>query len=286
MASIVPFATLGFMPSGKKKVTPLFGALATSLSPYFAIFAILLGANENRALASHPYVVVIDPGHGGSDTGASEKVGKKRISEKEISLSIGLKLAKILSDPAYYKPLGRKIKVILTRKNDSYVSLEDRSERAQKAHADLFLSIHANSESTHKAHGIETYFLNNTDDESALKLQQIENRSSKRARSKKEESLLMRSVAADAVVDSSRSAAETVHASLVDQLRSEDIRIQDRGVKQAMLYVLLDSQVPAVLVENFYLSNKGDRALLSLAENRNRIAEGLAKGVLRFLAQK
>ncbi|HEY8278533.1 MAG TPA: N-acetylmuramoyl-L-alanine amidase [Bdellovibrionota bacterium] len=262
-------------------VTPLFGIIAISLSLFFA-------TNENRALASppspKPYVVVLDPGHGGADTGASGRLGKTRIAEKEVALAIALKAAKILGNPAYYKPLGRKIQVVLTRHSDRSVSLEERSEKAKRLKADLFVSIHANSEPTKKAHGLETYFLNNTDDQSSLKLQQIENRSSKRAR--KSNSLLIRSVAADATVESSRSAAEVLQSSIVDQLRSEDLKVQDRGVKQAMLYVLLDAQVPAALVEGFYLSNKNDLALVAQPENRSKIAEGLAKGVLRFLATK
>ncbi|MEM5734168.1 N-acetylmuramoyl-L-alanine amidase, partial [Shewanella algae] len=92
---------------------------------------------------------------------------------------------------------------------------------------------------------------------SALKLQQIENKSSKRARPKTDD-LLLRSVAADAVVEASRSAAEILQSSVADQLRREDVLFTDRGVKQALLYVLLDSQVPAVLVECFYLSNAKD----------------------------
>ena len=279
------------MPSGKK-VTPLFGKILISLS---AICALLAITKENTALgAKHrpgktkPYIVVLDPGHGGSDTGASGKMGRKRISEKEIALAIAIRTEKILSNPAFSRALGRPVRVILTRRGDSAVSLEDRSEKAKRAGADLFVSIHANSEPSRRAHGLETYFLNNTDDESALKLQQIENRMSKRNRggSEGDSSLLIRSVAADAVVESSRSAAEILHSSLVDELRREEVKFQDRGVRQAMLYVLLDAQVPAVLVEAFFLSHQRDLALVSQPENRAKIAEGLAKGVLRFLAQK
>jgi len=288
------------MPSGKK-VTPLFGILLISLSA-------ILSAKENTALGAqktvrpyvapkvHPYVspkvhpnyiVVLDPGHGGSDTGASAKLGKKLVFEKDISLAIAVRAEKILANPAFSKALGRTIKVILTRRSDIYVSLEDRSEKAKKAGADLFVSIHANSESTKRASGLETYFLNNTDDESALKLQQIENRTSKRYQQKMDpSSLLIRSVSADAVVESSRRAAEILQSSMVDQLRRNDLKFQDRGVRQAMLYVLLDAQVPAVLVESFFLSHKADLEFLNEPENRGKIAEGLAKGVLRFLAQK
>ena len=270
-----------------KKVTPLFGSLAISLSLYFGLTLI----KENKALAiqssTKPYVVVLDPGHGGTDIGASGKQGKKAVEEKDIALAIAFRAAKILSDPSYTKPLGRPVKVLLTRNADLYVSLEERAEIARSANADLFVSIHSNSENTHKANGLETYFLNNTNDEAALKLQQIENKGSKRAHTKaKVASLLIRSISADAVVESSRTAAEVLQSSMVDQLKKEDLNFQDRGVRQAMFYVLLDSQVPAVLVESFFLSNKKDLALVTEPENRGRIAEGLAKGVLRFLAQK
>lgn len=266
------------MPRGKKVVTPLFGIIAISLSLYFL-------PSENKALASQkPYVVVIDPGHGGADHGASGRLGQKKIDEKDVALAIARKTEKFLNDPTYSRPLGRRIKVILTRRSDKAVSLEERSEKAQKARADLFVSIHANSETTHKARGLETYFLNNTDDESSRKLERIENKASKRAH--REDSLILRSVAADAVVESSRSAAELLQSSIAEELHREDVRFQDRGVKQAMLYVLLDSQVPAALVECFYVSNAQDLALVSQPENRARIAEGLAKGILRFLATR
>lgn len=261
-------------------VTPLFGIFAISLSVYFV-------TSENKALAAQkPYVVVLDPGHGGADLGATGKLGKKRIAEKDISLAIAVRAAKILADPAYWKPLGRRVNVILTRSKDKTVSLEERSDRARKSHADLFVSVHANSETTHKARGLETYFLNNTSDEASLKLQQIENKTSKRTREKKSDDLLLRSVAADAWVADSRGAAETLQTSIADQLRSENETFTDRGVKQAMLYVLLDSQVPAALVECFYVSNPNDLAFVSQPENRAKIAEGLAKGVLRFLATR
>jgi N-acetylmuramoyl-L-alanine amidase len=207
------------------------------------------------------------------------------MAEKDIALAIALHAEKILSNPLYSKPLGRKVKVVLTRRRDQTLPLDSRSDLAKKERADLFVSIHANSETTHKARGLETYFLNNTDDKASLKLQQIENRTSKRERPKTDD-LLLRSIAADAGVEASRSAAEILQASISDQLRSEDLRFTDRGVKQAMLYVLLDSQVPAALVECFYLSNQDDLALLAQPENRARIAEGLAKGILRFLATR
>lgn len=267
------------MPSGNA-VLVLIGFLTTFLSPFFSI-------NENRALAAPaPYIVVLDPGHGGHDHGASGKSGRKRVAEKSVALGIALRTARILEDPEYWKPLGRPVKVILTRKGDRDVSLERRAQIARKAKADLFVSIHANSDPSKKARGIETYFLNNTDQTSSSKLEQIENKSSRKYASAGPASLLIRSVAADAVVDSSRAAAESLHHSLISHLKSEEVPLEDRGVRQGMFYVLLDAQVPAVLLEAFFLSHPKDRELVSQPENRQKIAEGVAKGVLRFLAMQ
>ena len=132
------------MPSGKK-VSPLFGIFLVSLS------AILIAWDSNALAARSgpkPYVVVLDPGHGGTDTGAIGKQGKKRVAEKDIALAIAIRTRRILEDPAYSKALGRPIKVLLTRAKDEYISLEDRSEKARNLKADLFVSIHANAESS------------------------------------------------------------------------------------------------------------------------------------------
>jgi N-acetylmuramoyl-L-alanine amidase len=178
------------------------------------------------------------------------------------------------------------VKTILTRNRDKDVSLQKRSEIAKSSGADLFLSIHANSDPSRRAQGLETYFLNNTDSSSTAKLEQIEKRSSaKSAKGKIDDaSLLIRSVAADAIVGVSREAAETLHNSLISHLRSSELKVNDRGVRQGMFYVLLDAQVPAVLLEAFFLSHPSDREFVSQAENRQKIAEGIARGVLRFLA--
>jgi N-acetylmuramoyl-L-alanine amidase len=269
---------------GSMQVFLLFGYLTVFLSPFFHPF-------ENRALAAateaqKPYIVVIDAGHGGSDFGASVKAGKKRVTEKEITLGIAIRTSRILEDPEYWKPLGRPVKTILTRNRDKDVSLQKRSEIAKNSGADLFLSIHANSDPSRRAQGLETYFLNNTDSSSTAKLEQIEKRSAGKAAKGgiDDASLIIRSVAADAVVAASREAAETLHNSLISHLRSSELKVNDRGVRQGMFYVLLDAQVPAVLLEAFFLSHPSDREFVQQPENRQKIAEGIAKGVLRFLA--
>jgi N-acetylmuramoyl-L-alanine amidase len=235
--------------------------------------------------AKAPYIVVLDPGHGGHDSGTSIQTGKNRVSEKEIALAIAIRTAKILRDKEYTRPLGRPVEVILTREKDEDISLEKRSELARTKKAHLFLSIHLNSDPSKKARGFETYFLDNTDLTSSSKLEQIENRSSKKfAGADKQASLLVRSIAADAMVETSRDAAKTVHDSVITELKSQDVKVHDRGVRQGMFYVLLDAQVPSVLLESFFLTHPKDRAFISEPENREKVAQGVAKGVLRFLA--
>ena len=268
------------MPTNGNTVYPLFGFVVAFLSFIFL-------PNENQALAAKsaqiPYIVVLDPGHGGADGGTTVRVGRKQVSEKDIALGIAIRTAKILRNPEYAKPLGRKIEVLLTRDKDHEVSLEKRSELARGKKANLFVSIHVNSEPTKKARGFETYFLNNTDQTSASKLEQIENKHTVKY-ADKQASLLLRSVAADAIVDVSRDAAKTLQDSVVAELHSQDVKVQNRGIRQGMFYVLLDAQVPAVLLECFFLTNPKDREFITQPENREKIANGIAKGVLRFLA--
>lgn len=270
-----------------KRFISLFGKLFIILSLFFI-------SRENKGLATFaeaatadpnlpPYIVVIDPGHGGADGGTYGGKGKARILEKNVSLGIALRLEKELNNPKFTAVLGRKIKVMLTRYHDHEVSLDARSDLAHKTKADLFVSIHANSSPDKKVEGVETYFLDNTSGESNSKIEEIENKTSKKYAKAPPASIVLRSVAADAMVDSSRKAAQTIHRSLVTHLQQEDISFRDRGVKQAMFYVLLDAQVPAVLIEAFYLSNAADAALVREAESRQKIAEGIAKGILRYL---
>lgn len=275
------------MPNGKF-IIKLFGHLLVILSSFF-FFGEKLGSaapNQIKEGSKPPYIVVIDPGHGGKDTGALTKLGVKKrpVYEKQLALAIALRLKRFLENPTYSAGLDRPLKVILTRKKDVFVSLDERSEIARKNEANLFLSIHMNSDRHPKANGLEVYFLNNTDRESDSKLEQIENRHSKKQHDPA--SLLLRSIAADAIVENSKLAANSVSKGIVETLKLENLPFEDRGVRQAMLYVLLDAQVPAVLVEAFFLSNPRDLDLLMQPESRDRIAEGIAKGVLRYLAQQ
>lgn len=260
-----------------------FGILLFVLSSFLQFGDFFAQAAPHRPEIP-PYIVVLDPGHGGDDHGATVKVGKKWVREKDIALALAIRTERILQDSEYWKPLGRRIRVILTRRRDQYLSLEQRAEIAKNAKADLFLSIHANSDPKKQARGIETYFLNNTDSASSSKLEEIENKRSKKYARKSDASLLLRSIAADAVLEDSKQAAELIQSSLVDHLRSHQLSVADRGVRQGLFYVLLDAQVPAALLEAAFLNHPQDRELVDNVDGRQKVAEGIAKGVLRYLA--
>ncbi|NUM89279.1 MAG: N-acetylmuramoyl-L-alanine amidase [Bdellovibrionales bacterium] len=229
-------------------------------------------------------MVVLDPGHGGSDDGAQFRHGEELRKEKDLALGVGIRAAKYLRNRRYTRAFRGGVKVILTRTKDVTVPLEIRSEIARKAKADLFVSVHMNAEPSGKVRGVETYYLNNTASETHKKIEEIENRHSERNRPGREASALLRSVAADAMIGASREAATVIHRSLVDHLALFDSPPKDRGVRQALLYVLLDAQVPGVLVETLYMSNVDDLAWATEGSNRDKLAEGLAKGILRALA--
>ena len=276
-------------------ISLLFGALKENLNGFLRmVLGLVLGSlflaiisNAYAQPPGGPYIVVLDAGHGGEDKGAVAYLGKKEILEKDLTLGLAIRTQKILNDKKYWAPLGRSIRVVMTRTSDKEVSLEERAKIAHEKKAHLFVSIHCNAESTGKVSGIETYFLNNTDSSSTNKLEEIEareNQSSVKYAQKVPNSLLIRSIAADAVVDSSREAAEFIHRSAIAKLSRAGYPASDRKVKQALLYVLLDAQVPAVLFEALFMTHKKDLAYLADGQNRQVIAEGLAAGILRFLA--
>lgn len=262
----------------------LFGKNLRNLKLFFLVVTSTFIPNKYTGLAlaaaPTPYIVVLDPGHGGADKGASIKDNY----EKDLALGIAIRIGRVLNDPKYWSPLGRRIKVVFTRTKDYDVSLETRSRIAHENKADLFVSIHLNSEPTGTVSGIESYFLNNTDDTSNAKLAEIENKNSRKYASVKPEALVLRSIAADAVVESSHEAAELIHNSILQYLEKQGSPVHNRGVKQALLYVLLDAQTPAVLLEPGFLSHKRDLSFLSQGENRQKLAEGIARGILRYLA--
>ena len=215
--------------------------------------------------------VVLDPGHGGHDTGA---IGRKGTREKDVALAIALRVRDRL--------LRAGLEVILTRRSDAFVALEERARIANDARGDLFISIHCNSAPVRRLRGIETYTLNTSSDRYSIRLAARENASSNRAVSDLQ--YILADLATKANTEESSRLAARVQQSLIGQLRAKQRHVADLGTKEALFYVLLGVRMPAILVETSFLSHPEEERLLSSKAYQAEIAAAIAGGVQDFLA--
>ena len=223
-----------------------------------------------RALGLKIGRIVIDPGHGGHDSGT---LGVDGIEEKDVVLDVALRLGKLLHDR-----LGSEI--IYTRSDDTFIPLETRTAIANKAQADLFLSIHANSSSDETARGVETYYLNFTTSPDALETAARENAVSDQ--SIHQLSDLVKTIALKDKIAESREFASDVQQSLYGGLQRGNAGLKDRGVKKAPFVVLIGANMPSILAEISFVTNEKDAKQLREPEYRERVAESLYKGVARY----
>ncbi|HEY8548888.1 MAG TPA: N-acetylmuramoyl-L-alanine amidase [Vicinamibacterales bacterium] len=213
--------------------------------------------------------IVIDPGHGGKDPGTL--TGKT--SEAEVVLDIALRLEKLLLDEPGFD-------VVLTRRTDVFVPLEERTAIANRHDADLFLSIHANSSRNRDATGVETYVLDFAKDAEAEAVAARENATA--ARSMHQLPDMIRTIALNNKLDESRDFARLVQETMVSRLKPHNSLLRDRGVKQAPFVVLIGASMPSVLAEIAFISNRQEGRLLSTPQYRQRIAEALFQAVKRY----
>jgi len=218
--------------------------------------------------------VVIDPGHGGLETGAKGRFGNL---EKDITLAISLKLKALLE-----KELG--VEVVLTRDRDVDVPTETRSAVANNHKAALFISIHANGSVQRKAAGSETFFLSlNATDEETRRLAYLENNSTElqsRVDPSADNDLMMIlwDMAQNAYIKESSRLAELVQAELDAMLGT-----RNRGIKQAPFKVLTGAACPAILVEAAFISNPDEEQKLASEAFQTRVAEAIYRGLARYL---
>jgi N-acetylmuramoyl-L-alanine amidase len=217
--------------------------------------------------------VVIDPGHGGHDTGA---IGKAGTREKDITLAISLKLAAELRE--------RGLEVILTREDDRYLKLEDRAQLANEARGDLFISVHCNSATNRKLRGVETYTLNLSSDRYSIRLAARENATSERGISDLQ--FILADLATKANTGESTRLATQVQKSLVSHLSQGYSGIKDLGTKEALFYVLLGVKMPAILVETSFLSHAEEEERLASEKYQEAVARAIAQGVEDFLGDR
>ncbi|MFN2547524.1 MAG: N-acetylmuramoyl-L-alanine amidase [Myxococcales bacterium] len=214
--------------------------------------------------------VVVDAGHGGKDTGA---IGPHKVREKDMALSIARKVASRL------RSLG--FNVIMTRNEDRFVSLDERTRIANDARADLFISIHCNAAKRRKLEGVETWTLNVASDRYAARLAAFENAEADRTVS--DLRLILADLATKANATDARDLAQSVQSSLVRTLRSRVGKVRDHGVKQALFYVLLGTHMPSILVETGFISNPAEESRLKSTRFQEGTAEAIARGVKDFV---
>jgi N-acetylmuramoyl-L-alanine amidase len=219
--------------------------------------------------------IVIDPGHGGQDPGA---IGPAGVQEKDIVLDVGRRLGRILKDEYH-------MDVIFTREKDVFVPLNERTDTANQQKADLFLSLHANASPRNAARGIETYVLNWTNDEEATKVAARENRISYEKMKKVQDDLqmILIDMARTNKRDESMKLARDVQDSMVNTLKKNYGRIENLDVKQAFFYVLIGAEMPSILVETSFISNREEEKRLANPEYREKLAESIAKGVSAYV---
>ncbi len=223
-----------------------------------------------RALGLKIGKIVIDPGHGGHDTGT---IGPNGLEEKDLVLDVGRRLGKLLETR-----LGAE--VVYTRKGDTFIPLETRTAIANQARADLFVSIHANSSHDPGARGVETYYLNFTSSPEALEVAARENAVSEKSIYELQD--LVKKIALKEKIEESREFAGDVQESLHRGLAAKSPAIRDRGVKKAPFIVLIGANMPSILAEISFVSNPVDEHRLATSEYRQRIAESLYRGIAKY----
>jgi N-acetylmuramoyl-L-alanine amidase len=228
------------------------------------------GFSLSRQLGLGIAKVVIDPGHGGHDPGAQVK---GQTSEAELVLDVAKRLEKLL-----LKEPG--VEVVLTRSSNVFVPLETRTEIANRAEADLFLSIHANASADAAARGFETYFLSFAPNAQAEAIAARENAAS--ARTMRSLPDIVKAIALNNKIDESRDFASIVQTSMSERLKKVDRSAKSLGVKQAPFMVLIGATMPSVLAEISFLTNKQEASLLDKDGYRQQIAEALLAGVMRY----
>jgi N-acetylmuramoyl-L-alanine amidase len=225
-----------------------------------------------RALGLKINRIVIDAGHGGHDTGT---IGPTGLMEKDLCLDVALRLGKIIEQ----KLPGAD--VVYTRSDDTFIPLEERTNIANEAKADLFISIHANSSPDHGARGVETYYLNMKGTPEAMEVAARENASSQEGIHDLQD--LVKRIARTEKVDESKEFAEDVQDSLSKRVQKTARSERNRGVRKAPFVVLIGADMPSILTEISFLSNPADEQLLKKPDHRQHIAEGVYQGVSAYL---
>ena len=265
-----PFAPIApIAPTSASRVAPVAPTSGAAIAPIPPSTNVTGGFSLSRQLGLGIARIVIDPGHGGRDPGARVK----GLTESNLVLDVALRLEKLLKKQ-------KNVEVVLTRRSNAYVPLEERTAIANRSDADLFLSIHANASGIATARGIETYFLNFAPNPEAEAIAARENAGS--SRSMRELPDIVQAIALNNKIDASRDFATIVQSTLYDQLRKANKELKNLGVKQAPFMVLIGATMPSILAEISFMTNEQEAKLLKTDKYRQQVADALLAGIMRY----
>ncbi len=233
-------------------------------------------ATDRDQRASGRPRVVIDPGHGGHDPGTEDSADHLR--EKGLALQISRRLASALAE--------RGVGVELTRDADEFLSLPERTRIANRADADLFISIHLNSSPNPDTSGIEVYYLNNTTDRATIRLARMENGGSGGYGAQRRANLnyILSDLRQNYKAAESASLARMIETQTVTELDNAfGLGVRPMGARRGPFYVLVGAHMPAVLVECGFLSNRIEATRLASPAYQARLADGIAAAVVHYL---
>jgi N-acetylmuramoyl-L-alanine amidase len=226
------------------------------------------GFSMSRQLGLGVARIVIDPGHGGHDPGAKAR----GLEEAELVLDVALRLEALLKDAG--------VEVIMTRRSDTFIALDERTAIANRVGADLFLSIHSNASASDLAHGVETYFLNFAPNPQTEAIAARENAGGSRTMRNLPD--IVRAIALNNKIDESRDFASMVQSAMYTKLQKTNRIVRNLGVKQAPFMVLVGATMPSILAEISFITNRQEATLLKTDKYKQQIAEALLAGVLRY----
>ena len=219
--------------------------------------------------------IVVDPGHGGKDFGAPGYI--PGIHEKDVVLEIAKRVARRIREDL-------RLEAVMTRTDDRYLTLEERTAFANTRGADLFVSVHTNASRDPRAYGTETYFLNLATDDESIRVAAMENATSTKNISDLHS--ILNDLLKNAKINESSRLAAFVQGSLVKTLNRKGYdQIKDKGVKQAPFYVLLGARMPSILVETGFISNQQECRRLSSAAFQEHVAESIVQGLKAYIQQ-
>ena len=218
----------------------------------------------------------MDAGHGGKDDGAMSASGMK---EKDINLKISKYVKTILVSRYKYR-------VVMTRKDDTFIPLKDRSKISNRRNADLFVSIHANAAKRKSAHGIETYFLGTSNNKQALATAARENGDLVKSVNDDQVQQILASLITTTKINDSSRLAGRVQENLYKTSKKTNHNVKNLGVKEGPFYVLHGADMPSILVEVGFLTNPKEAKMLAKPEYLYKLASSIAEGIHKYMKDK